>query len=231
MREFFEVTIATPMRQLYEQLLSFFPRLLGASFLIFLGLFLGWLASKVIRKSMVALRCDRCFEQWGLTALLAKARISRPTSDLLGKGVYWLIFLNFFMLGVRTLDEPVMSEVFSRFFAYLPNLLVAVVVLFLGLIFSRFVGRTVLVAALKAELPSAQLLSSALELLTIVFTVSLVLEKLDVGKSTIVAAFSIIFGGLVLALAIAFGLGGRDLARQYLDRCLCRKETKPEEKQ
>jgi hypothetical protein len=231
MREFFDMTIASPMHQLYEHLLSFFPRLLGASILIFLGLFLGWLGSKLIRKSMIVLHCDRFFEQCGLTSLLAKARISRPTSDLVSRGVYWLVFLNFFMLGIRTLDEPVMSGVFSRFFAYLPNLLVAVVILFLGLIFSKFVGRTVLVGALKAGLPSAEFLSGALELLTVIFTLSLALEKLDVGKATIVAAFSIIFGGLVLALAIAFGLGGRHLARHYLERSLFRKETKPEEKQ
>jgi hypothetical protein len=226
MREFFLTTFADPMRQLYSHLASFFPRLLAAASLILLGLLLAWIFCKLIRKSLLAIHFDRLFVQMGLAGLLERSKIQRQPIDLLASGIYWLICLNFFMIGIRTLDEPVMSQVFSRFFAYLPNLLVSILILMVGLIFSKFISRSVLVAATNAQLQSARILSIGAEILFSLFTLSLALEQLGIGKSTIVAAFSIVFGGVVLALALAFGLGGRDLARNFLEqKFLCSKDS------
>jgi hypothetical protein len=228
MREFFETTFAEPMRQLYSHLASFFPRLLAAASLIMLGLLLAWLACKLVRKSLLAIHFDRLFAQMGVAGLLERSKIQRQPSDLLASGIYWLIFFNFFMIGIRTLDEPVMNQVFSRFFAYLPNLLVSVLILIVGLIFSKFISRNILVAANNAKLQSARLISIGADILLSLFTLSLALEQLEIGKSTIVAAFSILFGGAVLALAIAFGLGGRDLARNFLEKKFLRSKDSTE---
>ncbi len=220
MREFFESTFAEPLRQLYSHLVSFFPRLLATASLIMLGLLLAWIARKLIRKSLLAIHFDRLFAQMGMAGLLERSKIQRQPSDLLASAVYWLIFFNFFMIGMRTLDEPVMNQVFSRFFAYLPNLLVSILILIAGLIFSKFISRSILMAATNAHIQSAHTMSIGADVLLTLFTLSLALEQLGIGKSTIVAAFSILFGGVVLALAIAFGLGGRDLARNFLEKKL-----------
>jgi len=116
--------------------------------------------------------------------------------------------------------------VFSRFFAYLPNLIIAIFILVAGMMLSRFIGRSVLIGAVNSQLPSARLLSVGVQVMIMIFILSLALEQLGIGKSTIVATFSILFGGVVLGLAIAFGLGGRDLARQFLEQRLYRKEPK-----
>jgi len=110
--------------------------------------------------------------------------------------------------------------VFARFFAFLPNLIVSLFMLVIGVVFSKFLARSVLIGAVNAQIRSAKLLSFAVELLIMIFTLSLALEQLGIGKTTIVATFSILFGGIVLGLAIAFGLGGRHLAREFLDRRL-----------
>jgi uncharacterized protein YneF (UPF0154 family) len=229
MQEFFEATFLTPLRQLYQHLVQFFPRLAGAAVLVMLGLFLAWLTSKLIRKSLVAFHFDRFSDHVGLNNLLEKAKISKAPSELLSLAVYWFVFLNFFMIAVRTLDEPVMSGVFSKFFSYLPNLLVAVLIILLGLIAGKFISRSVLVAATNAGLRSARILSTGVDLLMIMFTLSLALEQMGIGQSTIVAAFSILFGGVVLALALAFGLGGRHLARQFLEKTLVKKPETPKD--
>jgi hypothetical protein len=218
MRDFFESTFVIPLKQLYEQLVSFFPRLLGAAGLIVIGLIVAWLLGKLLRKTLVTLNFDRICSQLGGTALLDRAKIQRSPSELIATGVYWLIFFNFFMIGMRTLDEPVMTQVFSKFFAYLPNLLVSILILIMGLIFGKFISRSVLIGAVNAQLKSARLLSTGVDVLLMFFTFSLALEQLGIGKSTIVAAFSILFGGVVLAMAIAFGLGGRGIARDFLEK-------------
>jgi hypothetical protein len=231
MRDFFEMALLAPLRRLYEELLLFVPKLLGMAILIFLGFFLGWIVSKLIRKSLVALKFDKLCSQMGITSVLLKGNIRKPASELLVTGTYWLIAISFFMIGLRTLDEAVMSGVFSRFFSFLPNLVIALFIFIAGFLISKFIARSVLIGAVNAQIRSAKLLSIGVDLLILIFTLSLALEQLGIGQNTIVAAFSILFGGIVLALAIAFGLGGRQLAREFLERHLGHKTQRETEEE
>src|SRR5262245_20178232 len=231
MRDFLEVAVLDPMRRLYEQLVLFVPRLFGVIVLFFLGLFLGWVAYKFVRRSLMAVNLDKLCFQLGFTAVLEKGNIRKPASELLASGIYWFIVITFFMIGLRTLDEAVMSQVFARFFSYLPNLIISIFIFITGFIFSKFIARSVLIGAVNAQIRSAKLLSVSVELLIMIFTLSLALEQLGIGKATIVATFSILFGGIVLGLAIAFGLGGRHLARQFLERRMGHKTEKDQEEE
>lgn len=229
MRDFLETAVLEPMRRLYEQLVLFAPKVLGVVLLFSLGLFLGWAAYKLVRRSLMAMSFDRFCSQLGFTSVLERGNIRKPASELVASGVYWLLVITFFMVGLRTLDESVMSEVFARFFSYLPNLVVSIFIFVVGFLFSKFIARSVLIGAVNAQIRSAKLLSLSVDLLIMIFTLSLALEQLGIGKATIVATFSILFGGVVLGLAIAFGLGGRDLAREFLERRLGRKTDKQTE--
>jgi hypothetical protein len=220
MRDFIEKTFFLPLQNLFDRLVSLLPKVFGMVVLIALGLFLGWLVYKIVRKALQAVNFDKLCLQVGLSHLLEKGNIRRSASELVSGGLYWLIVLSFFVIGLRTLDESLMAGVFSRFFSYLPNLIVALLILILGFFFSKFIGRSILIGAVNARMRSAKLLSISVELLIMIFTLSLSLEELEIGKSTIVAAFSILFGGIVLGLAIAFGLGGRRLAQGFLEKRL-----------
>jgi len=220
MRDFIEKTFFLPLQNLFDRLVSLLPKVFGMVVLIALGLFLGWLVYKIVRKALQAVNFDKLCLQVGLSHLLEKGNIRRSASELVSGGLYWLIVLSFFVIGLRTLDESLMAGVFSRFFSYLPNLIVALLILIMGFFFSKFIGRSILIGAVNARIRSAKLLSISVELLIMIFTLSLSLEELEIGKSTIVAAFSILFGGIVLGLAIAFGLGGRRLAQGFLEKRL-----------
>jgi hypothetical protein len=228
MRDFIEKTFFLPLQNLFDRLVSLLPKLFGMVVLIVLGLFLGWLVYKIVRKALQAVNFDKLCLQVGLSHLLEKGNIRRSASELVSGGLYWLIVLSFFVIGLRTLDESLMAGVFSRFFSYLPNLIVALLILVMGFFFSKFIGRSILIGAVNARIRSAKLLSISVELLIMIFTLSLSLEELEIGKSTIVAAFSILFGGIVLGLAIAFGLGGRRLAQGFLEKRLGMKEEQEE---
>jgi hypothetical protein len=103
--------------------------------------------------------------------------------------------------------------------------MISAIVLVAGYLFSKFVGRSVLLTAVNAELHSAKLISLAVQTLIMVFAAAVSLEQLGIAKNTIIVAFSILFGGLVLSLSIAFGLGGRDLAREFLERRVKRSDA------
>jgi hypothetical protein len=231
MRDFFEVAVLEPMRRLYEQLVLFAPRLLGVVVLFFVGLLFGWVGYRFVRRSLASVGFDKFCSQVGFTTVLEKGNISKPSSELVASGIYWLIVFSFFMFALRTLDDTVMSAVFSRFFSYLPNLIVSIFIFIVGFMVSKFIARSVLIGAVNAQIRSAKLLSLSVDLLIMIFTLSLALEQLGIGKATIVATFSILFGGVVLGLSIAFGLGGRHLARDFLERRLGRKSEKEAEEE
>jgi uncharacterized oligopeptide transporter (OPT) family protein len=117
------------------------------------------------------------------------------------------------VLGILGLQEQI-----SRFFLFLPRLFVAMFILFFGLLVASFCARAALLAAVNASVPSARLLSLAVRSIIIVFVMSITFEELGLAEQTMLVTFSIAFGGVMLGLALAFGMGGRDLARGFLER-------------
>jgi hypothetical protein len=102
-------------------------------------------------------------------------------------------------------------------FVFLPKLIVSILIIIAGYLLSQFLGRSVLIAAVNAEWRAARMAAYSVQTLIVLFTVSVSLEQLGLGRNTIIAAFSILFGGIVFGLAIAFGFGGRHLAREFLE--------------
>src|SRR5271165_4117191 len=117
---------------------------------------------------------------------------------------------------------PSPQEQTTRFFLFLPRLFVAMFILFFGLLAASFFSRAALLAAVNANVPSPRVLSLALRSIIIVFVLSIVFEELGLAEQTMLVAFGIAFGALMLGLAIAFGMGGRDLARRFLEKRIVR---------
>jgi len=117
------------------------------------------------------------------------------------------------VLGILGLQEQV-----ARFFLFLPRLFVALLILFFGLLAASFFSRAALLAAVNANMPSPRVLSLSVRSIIIVFVLSVVFEELGLAETTMLVAFGLAFGALMLGLAIAFGIGGRDLARRFLEK-------------
>ncbi len=127
-------------------------------------------------------------------------------------------WLGFILLGVRALGILVLEEQIARFFLFLPRLFVATFIMFFGLLAASFFSRAALLAAVNANVPSPRVLSLAVRSIIVVFVLSIVFEELGLAEQTMLVAFGIAFGALMLGLAIAFGLGGRALARRFLEK-------------
>jgi len=101
--------------------------------------------------------------------------------------------------------------------------------LFFGLLAASFFSRAVLLRGVNADVPSPRLISWAVRAMIILFVVSMAFEELSIGSRTVIVAFALTFGSLMLGLALAFGIGGKDLARKYLERRFAREQAPGEE--
>jgi small-conductance mechanosensitive channel len=119
------------------------------------------------------------------------------------------------VLGVATLQEQI-----SRLLRFLPEVFVAILILFLGVAIANFLSRAALLAAVNAGYSSARIVSWAIRFVIWILAVTMTLEELGVARQTVISAFSIVFGATMLGLALAFGIGGQDLARGFLEKHL-----------
>ena len=193
------------------------PRLLAVLIIAIVGWVIAYLIKIGLRSLLRLIKFDRLSERAGASQLLNTAALPSP-SELLSQLVFWIVWLSIGLAGVSFLGISVLQRDISAILLFLPRLLVALVIVFLGMLAANFFARAALLAAVNSDLPSPNVLSDVVKVLIVVLTTSMAFEELGLAERTILVAFAILFGALMLGLAIAFGVGGRDLARQFLER-------------
>lgn len=209
-----------------DRLAAILPGLLVMIVLVAIGLVAGWLVSAILSRVARAVGFDRHMERWGVVPSLRRSGIFRAPSDILGDIAFWALFVLFASLGVDSLGFSTSTSAFLV--AFLPPLFAAMLILLVGLLVASFLSQGILIAAVNAGVPEARLLARAVQWGVLLFAGATALTHLGIGKEMVLVAFAITFGGLVLALALAFGLGGRTIARDILARRL-RREAPPRE--
>lgn len=207
-------------RSFFGQLGTFLPRLLGA--LVILAV--GWIIARMVRagvsKGLTAIRFDQLAERSGIDALLKRGEVPLTLNAVLAGLIYWFFILITLLAAVDSLGLAVASDLFNQVVLYLPNVVVAVVILIMGALFAKLIRGTVSTVLANAQVEGARVISAIAYYAIIVFAVSVALVQLQIGRDLVLAAFRLAFGGLCLALAIAFGLGGRDWASRMIERTL-----------
>ena len=193
----------------------FVPRLVAATIIFAVGFVIAIVVRRGVRRLLAWLRFDRLSLRTGATEMLRMADM--PSAELLvAKIAFWIVWIGFIVSAVDTLQFGPFQGLVQEFFRFVPRFLVALLVLALGFLVGNFLWRAALLASVNAGLPAARLLSGALRLLVIAVAVVMALEQLGLATAVVLTAFAITFGALMLGLAIAFGLGGRDAAREFL---------------
>jgi hypothetical protein len=207
-----------------ERLAAFGPNLLAMIVLLALGMAAAGLTRLGLGLVLPRLGFDRFAQRTGLGLVLERCGFVRPASAVLAPALAWLMLGVFVLLAVGALDLQFAMDLLTRAFAYLPQVLVAGLLLVAGMLVAGLVERSVLIAAVNAGVASARLLARAARGGLLVLFVAMACEHLGVGRQVLLTAFAILFGGVVLALALAFGLAGRDLAREALGRMAARRD-------
>lgn len=205
------------MVRVLDELASLVP---GVVALIVAVLFAGLIAGIlyfVLRRALIGLQLDERLSRWGLREL-AEWSPSKSPSLLVARVVAWTVVLIGFLIGLAAFDAALTSKLAYQLFAYLPNVAAALVVLLVGNILARFLARSVLIGAVNMNLEYARLLSAGVKWLILVLAIAIALDHLGIGGNIVRLAFGILFGGIVLALALAVGLGSKELVTRSLER-------------
>ena len=219
MRDIIITELSQALQELAREFAHYLPRLVVMLIIAFIGWLIAYLLKVIVRSVLRLTKFHKLSENTGATRLLHQAALPSST-ELLSRFVFWVAWVGFVLLGVSVLGIVGLEEYTARFFLFLPRLFVALVILFFGLLAAGFFSRAALLAAVNADFRSSRLLSISIRIIISVFTFSMMFEVLGVGETTILITFGTAFGALMLGLAIAFGLGGKDLAREYLERKL-----------
>jgi hypothetical protein len=218
MNNFIDKVVVEPLREVVQKLVAFLPNLLTGIIVFALGLVLAWLIKALVVRIIKLLKLDAAFVRSGLADALQKMAVRDTPAKLIGRTFYWLVTFIFFVLALKVMKVPVIDQLLERLLLYLPNVFVALIILTIGWLLGNFLGRAALIASVNAGVKLSSHLSKGVKGLILVFALVMAFEQLGIGRNTMVAAFTIAFGGIVLALALAFGLGGKDQAKSFLEK-------------
>ena len=229
MSETWDTAFVEPMREFFKEVGAFLPHVLAMVAIVAIGFGVAWIVKTAITSAMKAAGVDQFSGRVGFSQALSRGGIRETPAHLIGRFFYWIIILVFLMLGLGALQLPHVDRFIDQVFSYIPHLLLAVTIIVVGVILANFFGTATLIAAVNSQITQARLLARGVRLAVILFALAMAFEQLGIATSIIVAAFSISFGGAVLALAIAFGLGAKDAAKAFLEQRLKKERPKEEE--
>jgi len=228
MREMIISELSQAIHDLARGFAHYLPRLIVMLILAFLGFAIAYVVKAILRNILKLIKFDKLSENAGASQLLNKAALPSAT-ELVSRFVFWVTWLGFILLSVSVLGILGLQEQIATFFLFLPRLFVAMFILFFGLLAASFFSRATLLAAVNANVPSPRVLSLAVRSIIIVFVLSIVFEEIGLAEETMLLAFGIAFGALMLGLAIAFGIGGRNLAQHFLEEKFVREKKEENE--
>lgn len=229
MTDIWRVAFVKPMEEFFKQVGAFLPHLMAMLLIIVVGIVAGLLVKTVMSRLLKVARFDPFSSRIGFAQALRKGGVRETPSNLVSRILYWVIVLVFLMLGLVALELRPVDRFLAQAFSYIPRIFVAGTILVVGLILGNFFGRAVLITAVNAQIAQARFLARAVHLAVMLFALAMAFEQLGIATSIIVAAFSIAFGGVVLALAIAFGLGAKDAAKEIVEKRIIKEQQAEEE--
>jgi MFS family permease len=211
-----QIVLLEPARTVLGQISQFVVNAL----LVIVILIVGWLFSKLVKtvvsKTLKIAKINELSQRIELDKLLSKGGITYTVSDLIGVVCYWLGILITFMVAVNSIGLTVAADLLNRIVLYIPNVIAALFILILGMFVSTLLKNIVQTAVNNAGLSHGKILSQVVETIVISFAVVIGLEQLQIGIQITQMTISIILGSLGLGLALAFGLGCKEIAGKYV---------------
>jgi len=217
MRSLFDRMLLDPFNRIADQSAHVVPILIMVLVTLIIGGFLAFVARWLTLRLLQLARFDHIVQRTGFSSMIERTGVFRSPSDLGARFVQGLVWLFTILFALNAAGTPASVGLVTRFVDYIPNIIAAGLVLLLGVVVSRVISRSALLAAVNAQWPGARLIAGGVRVLVMSLAIVIALEQLHIGGLPLLVAFAIVFAGIVFALAIAFGLGARDMARQWLE--------------
>ena len=204
-------------RAILFQVSAFLPRLLVAAIVVLVGWLLAKVARIALTKALHAINFNVLTARAGLDDFLRQGGIAGDTTGIFGMLAYWLVILAALLIAFNGLGLTYITDLLSRVVWFVPNIFIALAVLTLGTYFARFVGDAVVTHCRNTKLQDAAFLGKIAQYGVMVFVILIALEQINVGGDIVRESFLVILAGIVFALALAFGLGGKDWAAERIE--------------
>ncbi len=225
MKEQVQVFLVSSQQFLNEIAVSL-PKILGAILILIIGWLLAKLLKRVIVKLLLLIRLNTLSEKVGIEKFLKEGGMKKTAADLIGSLFYWIIMLTVILAIFNSLQLTSAQELFNSIILFIPNIIVAIVILLIGLYAARFLANVLSSSLKNMKDKTAEIIEKIAYFSVVIFTVFLVLGQLKIAQDIITNAFILVFGAICLAFGLAFGLGGKESAAEILRNIKTKKETK-----
>jgi Conserved TM helix len=206
-----------PLRAFLFQMGAFIPRVLLAALVVIAG----WLIAKVVRFTVIralrAINFHVLTERSGIDNFLRQGGMAGDTTAVFGVLAYWLVILASMLIAFNGLGLTYITDLLGRVVWFVPNVFVALLILAFGAYFAKFIGDAVTTYGRNVNLQDAFFLGKLAQYAVLIFVVLIALDQVKVGGDIVRQSFLIILGGVVFALALAFGLAGKDWAQERIE--------------
>jgi hypothetical protein len=213
-------TVSGAWNAFATKIAAFLPNLLTALVI----LIVGWIGCGIVRRIAGRLlrlcQFDTLADRSGVNRVLVRGGILQTPTEILSLLIFWFLFLIVIVATLDTLGLPGVTETLNMIFLYIPKMVAAIVIFILGLYLANFIETVTRTSCANAGLHQADSVGRVTYYATVIFIIAAILQILEIAAEIVMWAFVLIFGSICLALAIAFGLGGREVAGRYLEKWL-----------
>jgi small-conductance mechanosensitive channel len=208
-----------PLQDALSTFFSYIPQLIGALIILIIGYIVAKVLQAVVGRVLRGIGFDGWMERGGIKQFFDRAETDQTPATILGTLVFWFVFIIALTMAADALGIPQVSEVLAQLIAYIPSIIAAILILILAALLANFL------AGIVRGATGNDLLSSVARYAIIVYAVFAALTQLGIAVQLTASTFLILLGAVALAAAIAFGLGGREVARDVIEKAYNRRQA------
>src|SRR6266542_1783179 len=213
----FQRIVDQAMTRITDNIANFLPGAVVLLVLLAGALLLAVITRYILLRALQGLDFDRRANQFGLSIHMDWSLTTSP-SLLIARAVQWTILILGLLVGLTALDAAMPSQFAMSVFHFLPHVIAAFFILILGGLVARYLARAVLISVVNMQIQYARLLSLAVKWMLLIIAAAMALDHIGIGRTILLLAFGILFGGIVLTMALAIGLGAKDVVARALER-------------
>lgn len=210
------VIVIEPVKAMLVRAATFLPTLVGILIILVVGWIIAAALKSVVIKLLKMIQFDAASEKSGLSDVLRRGGVKQTLSELIGGLTYWLIMLLVVMAALNALGMTVVASLLDKVILYIPNVIASIFILALGIFLSSVLNTIVRTTSTNAGLPQAKFLGQLTQTVIVIFAIIMSLEQLNIATTILTTSINIVLGCIGLAIAIAVGLGSKDIAGKIM---------------
>jgi hypothetical protein len=209
------VEISESIQQGIDDLIGFLPRLIGFLLILLVGYLVAKALGKLVALALEKVGTDRALESGASGTYVQRVMPDLSPSDLIGRVVFWFVFLGALSIAIASLGVNALNDFLADVFSYLPNVVAAILIFVIASALAAWLGRSA--SRLFGDTPTGRLAATVLPVLVMAIAVFMILNQLRIATDIVTITYAALLGSVALGMALAFGLGGRDVAGRMLE--------------